>query len=165
MQRLAHPVVLVLGISNTDFFKFWRNLVIPIGMAKYCVKSGRIPPKSEWLAAMHKTKLTVTCEQEEFKDWKRLLKMSLEQIKRPNAFSKVQRRRGKSLGDFKTMGNVYLVWVQSWGIVDMWWVIFILAVIKFWEMLVRSVQVPLTHPLSFLLVSLWCLPVKLNASV
>jgi len=22
-------------------------------MAEYCVKSGRIPPKSEWLAAMH----------------------------------------------------------------------------------------------------------------
>src|SRR6218665_626993 len=32
MQRLAHPVVLVLGISNTDFFKFWRNLVVPIGI-------------------------------------------------------------------------------------------------------------------------------------
>jgi len=46
-------VVLFHGISVTEFFKFWRNLVIPIGMAEYCVKSGRIPPKSEWLAAMH----------------------------------------------------------------------------------------------------------------
>src|SRR6218665_1043213 len=41
------------GISITDFFLFLGNLVIPIGMAKYCVKIGRIPPKSEWLAAMH----------------------------------------------------------------------------------------------------------------
>src|SRR6218665_3678946 len=41
----------VLALPN--FFKFWRNLVIPIGMAEYCVKSGRIPPKSEWLAAMY----------------------------------------------------------------------------------------------------------------
>ena len=45
-------VVLVHSISITEFFKFWRNLVIPIGMAEYCVKSGRILPKSEWLAAM-----------------------------------------------------------------------------------------------------------------
>src|SRR6218665_2060640 len=52
------PVVLVLGISNPDFFKFWRNLVIPIGMAEYCVKSGRIPPKSEWLAAMQRRQST-----------------------------------------------------------------------------------------------------------
>src|SRR6218665_791373 len=28
------------------------SLVIPIGMAEYCLKIGRIPPKSEWLAAM-----------------------------------------------------------------------------------------------------------------
>jgi len=46
-------VVLVHGISIIDFFKFWRNLVIPIGKAEYCVESGIIPPKSEWLAAMH----------------------------------------------------------------------------------------------------------------
>src|SRR6218665_445887 len=46
-------VVLVHGISVTEIFKFWRNLAIPIGMAEYCVKSGRIPPKSEWLAAMY----------------------------------------------------------------------------------------------------------------
>ena len=46
-------VVLVHNISITDFFKFWRNLVIPIGMAEYFVKSRRIPPKLEWLAAMH----------------------------------------------------------------------------------------------------------------
>src|SRR6218665_373347 len=45
-------VVLFHGISVTEIFKFWRNLVIPIGMAEYCVKGGRIPPKSEWLAAM-----------------------------------------------------------------------------------------------------------------
>src|SRR6218665_362281 len=36
-------VALVHGISITNFFKFQRNLVIPIGMAEYCVKSGRIP--------------------------------------------------------------------------------------------------------------------------
>src|SRR6218665_2692784 len=28
------------------------SLVILIGMAEYCLKIGRIPPKSEWLAAM-----------------------------------------------------------------------------------------------------------------
>ena len=27
-------------------------MVIPIGMAEYCVKIGRNPPKLEWLAAM-----------------------------------------------------------------------------------------------------------------
>ena len=46
-------VVLVHSISITEFFKFWRNLVIPIRMAEFCVKSGRIPPKLEWLAAMY----------------------------------------------------------------------------------------------------------------
>ena len=45
-------VLSIVLASITDFFKFWRNLFIPIGMAEYCVKSGRIPPKSEWLAAM-----------------------------------------------------------------------------------------------------------------
>jgi len=30
-------------------------MVIPIGMAEYFLKIGRIPPKSEWLAAMHHT--------------------------------------------------------------------------------------------------------------
>ena len=43
---LCTRVVLVHGISITEFFKFWRNLVIPIGMAEYCVKSGI------WLTAM-----------------------------------------------------------------------------------------------------------------
>src|SRR6218665_892595 len=50
--KLYMRVVLVHGISVTEFFKFWRNLVIPIEMGEYCVKSGRTPPKSEWLAAM-----------------------------------------------------------------------------------------------------------------
>jgi len=38
-------IVLVHGISVTEFLSFWRNLVIPIGMAEHCVKSRRIPAK------------------------------------------------------------------------------------------------------------------------
>jgi len=59
MQRLAirllrKKVDLVHGVNLTLVLNFrirW-NTVIPIGMAEYCLKSGRIPPKSEWLAAM-----------------------------------------------------------------------------------------------------------------
>ena len=44
----------VNGITTTLLvnFGFRRNTAIPIGMAEYRLKSGRIPPKSEWLAAM-----------------------------------------------------------------------------------------------------------------
>jgi len=47
-------VDLVHGVTTTRFvnFEFRRNTAIPIGIAEYCLKSGRIPPKSEWLAAM-----------------------------------------------------------------------------------------------------------------
>jgi len=56
MKRLA-IFSLVFTVIQHNFLKFWRNTVIPIGMAEYCLKIGRIPPKSEWLAAMYNVDL------------------------------------------------------------------------------------------------------------